>query len=72
MGADRLSPREEALQAVLSSQASSEESGLSDSAWEKLVSLAWDHRAHAGDRREIRKKVREILVEDMRRGGGNG
>lgn len=70
MGTDRLSPREEALEAVLSSQAASEESGLSDLAWEKLVSLAWENRAHAGDRREIRKRVREILVEDLHRAGG--
>jgi hypothetical protein len=64
------SPREEALLAVLASQATSLEKGLSEATWEKLVALAWENRAHAGDRREIRKRVREILVEDLRRSGG--
>jgi len=66
----QLSPREEALQAVLASQATATKPGLSDLAWEKLVALAWDNRAHAGDRREIRKVVREIIIEDLHRSGG--
>ena len=69
MGNGRPSPREEALRAVLSSQPESGEAGLSAMSWEKLVGLAWENRAHAGDRREIRKQVREILIEDLRRTG---
>lgn len=65
----RPSPRQEALNAILETRAiTDDEVVISESAWEKLVTLAWDNRSHVGDRREIRRQVRSILLEDGRGG----
>ncbi len=65
----RPSPRQEALNAILETQQGLEETLLDADAWEKLVSLAWDHRTHVGDRRELRREVKSILLEAARAGG---
>lgn len=65
----RPSPRQEALYAILESSAESSDSTISDSVWEKLVSIAWDNRSHVGDRREIQRQIRATLLEASREGG---
>ena len=66
-GADRPSPREEALESILETRLEAEVALISDAAWEKLVAHAWERRAHVGDRREIQREVKRILLEDARR-----
>lgn len=63
-----MSPRQEALDAILQTRGIADNTTISAEAWEKLVTLAWDKRTHVGDRREIRREVRRILLEDGRRG----
>lgn len=65
----RPSPRQEALYAILESSAESVDCVISDSVWEKLISVAWDNRSHVGDRREIQREIRAILLEASREGG---
>lgn len=69
MSSARPSPREEALSAILLVREQIEERSLTPEAWEKLVALAWDNRAHAGDRRDIRRAAQAIIAEDLRRSG---
>lgn len=66
---ERLSPRQEALNAILEVRGIADDASISTHAWERLVSLAWDKRTHVGDRREIRREVRQILLEDAREEG---
>lgn len=63
---ERLSPRQEALNAILETRGIAETTTVSTHGWERLVALAWDKRTHVGDRREIRREIRRILLEDGR------
>lgn len=65
----RPSPRQEALTAILHTHGLLDEALLSASAWEKLVTLAWDNRTYVGDRRDIRRGLRDILLESARSEG---
>lgn len=65
----RPSPRQEALAAILETQAQQERTLIPADVWEKLIALAWDNRAHVGDRREIRRQVRAVLLAARHRGG---
>ncbi|GAB3156001.1 hypothetical protein GCM10027058_29360 [Microbacterium neimengense] len=62
----RPSPRQEALAAILQTRDLLDAALLSADAWEKLITLAWDNRTHVGDRREIRRDVRGILLASAR------
>lgn len=68
---ERPSPRQEALYAILETQATTEDTTISETAWNKLVTLAWDTRSHVGDRREIRRQIKAILMDDARMAGDN-
>jgi hypothetical protein len=65
----RPSPRREALAAILQTHGLLDDPLLTPDAWEKLITLAWDRRTHVGDRREIRREVRDILLETARADG---
>ena len=65
----RPSPRQEALTAILQTHELLDDSLLNANVWEKLITLAWDHRTHVGERREIRRDVRSILLEAARADG---
>lgn len=67
----RPSPRQEALAAILQTHRQLDDPLLTADAWEKLITLAWDNRTHVGDRREIRRDVRSILLESARAGGAS-
>lgn len=62
------SPRQEALYAILETSASLDRVLIDEVAWERLITLAWDNRSHVGDRREIRRQIRNILIESDRAG----
>lgn len=64
----RLSPRQEALDAILATSADTPGTTIGRSSWGKLVSLAWDNRSHVGDRRDIQRELRSILLEASREG----
>ena len=66
--AQRPSPRQEALFAILESSTTSDDT-ISDSAWDTLVTIAWDNRSHVGDRRDIQRQIRATLLEASREGG---
>jgi hypothetical protein len=65
----RPSPRQEALNAILETRAIADEGSISEAAWDKLVTLAWDQRTYVGDRREIRREIRTILLDSGRSAG---
>lgn len=67
----RPSPRQEALAAILQTHGLLDDALLTADVWEKLITLAWDNRTHAGDRREIRRDMRSILLEAVRAGGAS-
>ena len=71
-GTQRLSPRQEALDAILLTRAELDATLVSEAAWEKLVAVAWDNRSHAGERRDIRREVRNVLHETGRGEGDSG
>ncbi|GIG53334.1 hypothetical protein Dac01nite_00860 [Demequina activiva] len=61
---ERPSPREEALVAILKTRSDTEGAEISPAAWSKLVAHAWDRRNHLGDRREIQREIKRVLLED--------
>jgi hypothetical protein len=67
----RPSPRQEALYAILETSAEMGDATISDSVWDKLVTIAWDNRHHVGDRRDVQRQVRATLLEASREGGGS-
>lgn len=66
-----LSPRQEALNSILAERAEYEGATIDVDVWDKLVTIAWDNRTHAGDRRDIRRDIREALLDVARQAGGN-
>jgi len=65
----RLSPRQEALDVILATSNETPGASIGSASWEKLVSLAWDNRSQVGDRREIQRQVRSILLDGSREAG---
>ena len=63
---DRLSPRQEALDAILATRMLRDEPLIYAATGGKLEAPAWDNRSHEGDRREIRRAARSILIEAQR------
>lgn len=57
-----ISPRTEALKSILEMREAYMVSTIDPDTWRKLVDVAWDNRAQVGDRREIQRELREILL----------
>lgn len=70
-GTERPSPRQEALNAVLRTRAEVQGSRISEAAWRRLVALAWDNRSQSGSRRDLRREMRAVLMDDSRIMGEN-
>jgi len=68
---ERVSPRQEALDAILATSADTSGATIERSSWDKLVTLAWDNRSLVGDRRDIQREVRSILLEASREGAAS-
>ena len=64
-----LSPRQEALNSILQVRETYPGATIDTDTWDKLVSIAWDNRMQTGDRREIQRNLREVLLEASRTGG---
>jgi hypothetical protein len=62
-----LSPRQEALNSILRVRETYPGATIGTDTWDKLVSIAWDSRMQAGDRREIQRDMRAVLLEASRR-----
>lgn len=62
----RISPREEAIKAILKVHESLIEPLTTDVAWEKMLDLAWDNRTHESDRTQIQRELRQILLDASR------
>lgn len=61
-----LSPRNEALAAILGIRETYSDASISSDTWEKIVALAWDSRTRSGDRRETQRELRQVLLEASR------
>lgn len=70
-GSTPLSPRQEALNSILQVRKSMPAATIDPDVWDKIVTTAWDNRSHSGDRREIQRSLREILLEASRDGGAS-
>ena len=66
-----LSPRQEALNSILQVRQAYPGPTIDTDAWDKLVSIAWDNRTQTGDRREVQRNLREVLLDVSRSGGGD-
>jgi hypothetical protein len=66
-----LSPRQEALNSILQVRATYPSAVIDVDTWDRLVGIAWDNRTQTGDRREIQRSLREVLLEASRTGGSN-
>lgn len=65
-GSSSISPREEALRAILGVRESVDGPRLDIATWETVIELAWDHRTQDGDRREVQRELRRILLQASR------
>jgi hypothetical protein len=65
----QLSPRQEALDSILQVRETYPGATIDTDTWDKLVGIAWDNRTQTGDRREIQRSLREVLLEASRIGG---
>lgn len=63
------SPRQEALHSILRVRQAYPNVTLDIDAWDKIVAIAWDNRTHSGDRREIQRALRAVLLEASREKG---
>lgn len=66
-----LSPREEALNSILQVRATYPSAVIDIDTWARLVGIAWDNRTQMGDRREIQRSLREVLLEASRTEGSS-
>jgi len=64
-----LSPRQEALDSILQVRQAYSGATINADTWYKIVGIAWDSRMQAGDRREIQRSLRAVLLEAARTGG---
>jgi len=67
-----ISPREEALRAILQTREgheSSEHMTIDMMTWDKMVAIAWDNRSQLGDRREVQRELRSALLAGLGTGG---
>jgi len=61
------SPRQEALDAVKNVRSAIGNAPIiSEDSWEKIIGIAWEYRSQLGDRREIQRKLREVLLDASR------
>jgi hypothetical protein len=65
----KLSPRQEALNSILQERTEYEGATIEPHVWDKLVTIAWDSRTHSGDRREIQRAIRAVLLDAARQKG---
>jgi hypothetical protein len=65
-----ISPRQEALASILAVREGYANATIDPDTWVKLVGIAWDNRAFAGDRRELQRELRRVLLEAARTSGG--
>ena len=65
----KLSPRQEALNSILQERAEYPTATIETHVWDQLVTIAWENRTHAGDRREIQRTIRQVLLEAARNSG---
>lgn len=64
-----LSPRQEALNSILQVRAEYSGASIETHVWDQLVNIAWDGRTQSGDRREIQRSIRQVLLEAARQQG---
>lgn len=64
-----LSPRQEALNSILQVRDTEPGATISTDTWDKIVAIAWDSRTQTGDRRDVQRSLREVLLEAARNGG---
>jgi hypothetical protein len=64
-----LSPRQEALNSILQVRAEYSGASIETDVWDQLVNIAWDGRTQSGDRREIQRSIRQVLLEAARQQG---
>lgn len=63
---NQISPSSEALKSILEVRETSEGASIDPETWYKIVSITWDNRAQIGDRREIQRELRTVLLESTR------
>jgi hypothetical protein len=62
----QLSPRQEALNSILRVCETYPGATIDTDTWDRIVTIAWDGRMQTGDRREIQRDLRTVLLEASR------
>lgn len=65
----KLSPRQEALSSILQERTEYPGATIEPDVWDKLVTIAWDARTQSGDRRDVQRALRAVLLEAARQQG---
>lgn len=61
-----ISPRNEALATILGVRSTLPDATISEDDWGALVDIAWGARATFGDRREVQRQIRDVLLRTSR------
>ncbi len=65
-GSTPISPREEALRAILQARDFVGGPRIDVATWDTLIEIAWDNRTQEGDRREVQRNLRQVLLRASR------
>lgn len=63
---NQISPRSEAINSIIEVRAKTEAATIEPQTWEKIVGIAWEHRTWVGDRRDVQRELRQVLLESTR------
>jgi len=61
-----ISPRTEALGSILAVRESYQDATIGAETWDELVGVAWETRSQIGDRRDVQRVLRQILLQASR------
>lgn len=65
-GSTPISPREEALKAILQVRESLSGPKIDIVTWDTVIEIAWENRTQEGDRREMQRNLRQVLLQASR------
>jgi hypothetical protein len=65
---NQISPRSEAINSIIEVRGKAEGATIMPQSWDKIVGIAWENRTLVGDRRDVQRELRQVLLESTRDG----
>lgn len=65
---NQISPRGEAIKSIIEVRDRTNGATIEPETWERIVSIAWENRALFGDRRDVQRELRQVMLESTRDG----